>query len=80
MKTCTKLKNDTNDEIVDAILYKQIIGSLRYVCNIRHDTCQSVGLERRFMEKPRSYHLLEAKRILKYMHIIVYSRQIRRTL
>lgn len=56
-----KLKKDSNDDLVDETLYKQIIGSLRCLCNIRPSIFYSVGLVRRFMEKPVSFHLIAAK-------------------
>lgn len=60
-----KLKKDSNDELVYGTLYKKIIGSLGYICNTRPDIYQNVNLVRRFMEEPRSCHLLASKRILK---------------
>ncbi|GAU22886.1 hypothetical protein TSUD_376970 [Trifolium subterraneum] len=67
METCSKLSKSSTDELVDATLYKQIIGSLRYLCNTRPDISHSVGLVSRFMEQPRSCHLIAAKRIMKYI-------------
>lgn len=61
METSTQLKNDTNDEHVYATLYKQIIGSLRYQCNIIPDIFQSGGLVSRFIEKPKEFNLLKDK-------------------
>lgn len=60
IKTWIKLKNESNDERVYETLYKNIIGSLSYICNTIPDICYMV---RKFMEEPRSYHLLIAKRI-----------------
>lgn len=67
VETGTNLKNDTNDELVNENLYKKIIVPLRYLCNTRLDIFQSVRLVSRFMEKPRTYHLLAFKRILRYI-------------
>lgn len=47
-----KLKKETTDKFVSVTLYKQIIGSLKYLCNTRPYISQSVGLLSRFMEKP----------------------------
>ena len=39
MTTSLKLLNDNTSEAVDANLYRQIIGSLMYLTNIRLDIC-----------------------------------------
>jgi hypothetical protein len=67
METGVKLSKNSEDELVDPTLYKQIIGSLRYLCNTRIDLCHSVGLLSRFMDQPRICHLTAAKRVLKYV-------------
>jgi len=46
----TKLSEDANDEPVNATLYRQIIGPLRYMCNKRPYIAHGVGLVSRFME------------------------------
>jgi hypothetical protein len=67
MEIGVKLSKNTNDELVDSTLYRQIIGSLRYLCNTRVDICHSVGLLSRFMSEPRASHLTAAKRVLRYV-------------
>lgn len=62
-----KLKKETNDEFVSVRLYKQIIGSLRYLYNTRHDICQSVRLLCRIMEKPQKCYLITIKRAVRYI-------------
>ncbi|WVY97014.1 hypothetical protein V8G54_029165 [Vigna mungo] len=62
-----KLDLQPNDEKVDTTLFKQIVGSLRYVCNSRPDICYSAGLTSRFMGDPRQTHLSTAKHILRYL-------------
>ena len=37
LETGANLKKESNDEFVSSTLYKQIIGSLRYLCNTRPD-------------------------------------------
>ncbi|WVZ26585.1 hypothetical protein V8G54_005129 [Vigna mungo] len=59
-----KLDLQPSDEKVDATFFKQIVGSLRYVCNSRPD---SVGLVSRFMEDPKQAHLSTVKHILRYL-------------
>ncbi|XP_040871044.1 secreted RxLR effector protein 161-like [Glycine max] len=66
-ETRIKLHIDGDEKEVDPTLYKQIVGSLRYLCNTRHDIAYCVGLISRFMEKPKTPHFLAAKRILRYM-------------
>ncbi|BAT76833.1 hypothetical protein VIGAN_01489400 [Vigna angularis var. angularis] len=63
----TKLTLQAEDERVDATLYKQIVGSLRYVCNSRPDISYGVGLISRYMGDPRQSHLSVAKHILRYL-------------
>lgn len=62
-----KLTSDEDGEIVDETLFKQIIGSLRYICNSRPDLSFCVGLISRFMGKPRKTHMMAVKRILRYV-------------
>lgn len=61
------LLKEGSDEKVDATHYRQVVGSLRYLCNSRPDLVFSVGLISRFMESPRVSHMLAAKRILRYV-------------
>lgn len=62
-----KLEKNGDDDKVDAILFKQLVGSLRYVCNSRPDICFSVGLVRRYMDDPRVFLTKSARRILRYL-------------
>ncbi|XP_040861423.1 secreted RxLR effector protein 161-like [Glycine max] len=66
-ETGIKLQIDGDEKEVDHTLYKQIVGSLRYLCNTRPDIAYCVRLISRFMEKPKTPHFLEAKRILRYV-------------
>ncbi|XP_058734076.1 secreted RxLR effector protein 161-like [Vicia villosa] len=80
LKTREKLRKEIDDEFVSVKLYKEIIGSLRYICNTRPYICQSVRLLSRFIEKPQEYHLIAAKRVLRYIkctidHGVLMSRQ-----
>ena len=43
MTTNLKLFGDTTSEIVDATLYRQMIGSLMYLTNTRPDICFAVN-------------------------------------
>ena len=44
-----KLEKNGEEDKVDATLFKQIVGSMRYVCNSLPDTGFTVGLVRRYM-------------------------------
>lgn len=52
---------------VDSTEYKQIIGSLRYLCHSRPDILYATGIVTRFMNKPLKEHLWATKRILRYL-------------
>jgi hypothetical protein len=52
---------------VDATMYKQPVGSLRYLRNTKPDLCYAVGVIRMLMNEPRKSHLIFAKRILRYV-------------
>lgn len=67
IETCIKLGKEINVELADATLYKQIIDSLKHLCNTKPNIRQSVCLVSMFMEKPRTCHLLATKRILRYI-------------
>ncbi|KAI5434848.1 hypothetical protein KIW84_021603 [Lathyrus oleraceus] len=41
--TNQKLDSDSNGDDVDATTFKQLVGSLRYLCNTRPDICYAVG-------------------------------------
>jgi hypothetical protein len=62
-----QLSSCTEEKDVDSTYYRKIIGSLRYLCNTRPDLAYSVGIVSRFMEKPKSSHLMAVKRILGYV-------------
>jgi len=62
-----KLTEALEEAVVDASLYKQLFGSLIYVCNSRPGISYGVGLVSIFMTIPRAPHLLAAKHILRYL-------------
>lgn len=67
METKTKLRKESDNELVDNTLYKQIIDSLRYLCNIMSNIFHSVELVSRFTKKLMICHLLAANKILRYI-------------
>ncbi|XP_040869458.1 secreted RxLR effector protein 161-like [Glycine max] len=62
-----KLEKDPEEELVDATEFRQLVGSLRYLCNSIPDICFAVSLISRFMQKPRLSHMQAAKRILRFV-------------
>jgi hypothetical protein len=66
--TRAKIEEDASGDAVDSTMFRQLIGSLRYLCQTRPDISYAVGYVSRFMSKPLKYHLLAAKRILRYIN------------
>lgn len=62
-----KLTNQTDERKVYATLYKQIIVSLRYICNRRLNISYGVRLVSRLMNDPRQSQFATAKHILRYL-------------
>ncbi|XP_024640654.1 uncharacterized mitochondrial protein AtMg00810-like [Medicago truncatula] len=62
-----KLVINEDEELVDPTLFKKMVGSLRYLCNIRRDIAYAHGIISRFMSEPRTSHLLAAKRVTRYI-------------
>ncbi|GKV20502.1 hypothetical protein SLEP1_g30621 [Rubroshorea leprosula] len=52
---------------VDATLFRNLVGSLRYLTCTRLDILFRVGLVSRYLEAPATVHLKAAKRILRYI-------------
>lgn len=50
-ETNHKLDSNADDDDVDATTFKQLVDSLRYMCNTRPDIWYSVGMVSRFMSK-----------------------------
>ncbi|XP_050908041.1 uncharacterized mitochondrial protein AtMg00810-like [Lathyrus oleraceus] len=59
-------KSDEEDD-VDLMLYRSLIGLLRYLCNMRPKLTFSVCIASRFMERPKVSHLEAVKRILRHV-------------
>ncbi|XP_050915164.1 uncharacterized mitochondrial protein AtMg00810-like [Lathyrus oleraceus] len=56
---------DSDGDNVDATMFKQLVGSLRYLCNTKPYICYAVGIVSRFMSKPKWSHYQVAVRILR---------------
>ena len=62
-----KLLCDSSSEMVDAMMYHQIICCLMYLMNTREDICFAVNTLSQFLTDPRHVHLIAAKHILRYL-------------
>lgn len=71
LETGAKLKKETIEKFLSVTLYKQIIGSLRYLCTTRPNICQSVRLLSTFMAKPQECHLAVVKRVLRHIKVTI---------
>ena len=67
MTTNLKLLNDDTSEVIDATLYRQIIGSLMYLTNTRPDICFAVNTLSQYMVNPKHIHLIGAKHVMRYL-------------
>jgi hypothetical protein len=67
MTTNPKLLCDTSSEIVDATLYRQMIGSLMYLTNTRPNICFVVNTLSQYMVEPRHVHLIATKHVMRYL-------------
>jgi hypothetical protein len=61
MTTNPELICDTSSEIVDATLYRQMIGLLMYLTNTRPEICFVVNTLSQYMVLSRHVHLIAAK-------------------
>jgi hypothetical protein len=67
METKLKLLVDTSSELVDATLYRQIIGLLMYLTNTRLDICFLVNTLSQYMVEPKRVHLVVANHAMRYL-------------
>ncbi|XP_050877180.1 secreted RxLR effector protein 161-like [Lathyrus oleraceus] len=65
--TNQKLDSDTDGDDIDVIMFKQLVGSLRYLCNTRPDICYALGMTSSFMSKPMWSHYQNVARTLRYI-------------
>ena len=57
MTTNLKLLGDTSSGMIDATLYRKMIGSLMYLANTQTDICFAVNSLSQYMVDPRQVHL-----------------------
>ena len=67
MASNLKLLSDASSEIVDSMMYRQMIGSLMYLTNTRPYIFFVVNTLSQFLTYPRHVHLIAAKHILRYL-------------
>jgi hypothetical protein len=65
METKLKMLVDTSSDLIDATLYRQIIGSMMYLMNTRPYICFVVKTLSQFLVEPRRVHLVAAKDVMK---------------
>ena len=57
----------TSAEVVDATVYRQLVGSLMYLVNTRPDICYAVNQLSQVMVKPTKLFWKECKHFLRYL-------------
>ena len=62
-----KLIETLEENAVDSTLFKQIVGSLKFICYSRPGISYAFGLIRRFTCNPRVSHMATTKHILRYI-------------
>jgi hypothetical protein len=67
MITNWKNLSASNSQLVDATVYRQLIGSLMYLVNTRRDICFSMNTLSQYMVESRSVHMVGEKRVLRYI-------------
>jgi hypothetical protein len=67
MEMKLKLLVDTLSELIYAMLYRQIIGSLMYLTNTRLDICFSMNNLGQLLVESRHVHLFSAKHVRRYL-------------
>jgi hypothetical protein len=67
MEAKLQLLVNTLSDLIDATLYRQIIGSLMYLMNTRPDICFAVNTLSQFLVEPKHVHLVAAKHVMRYL-------------
>jgi hypothetical protein len=67
MITNWKKLSASDSQLVDATVYRQLIGSLMYLVNTRPDICFFVNTLSQYMVESRSVHMVGAKHVLRYV-------------
>jgi hypothetical protein len=72
METKLKLLVNTSSELIDAMLYRQIIGSLMYLMNTIPDICFAVNTLSQFLVEHIHVHLVVVKHAMRYLKGTLY--------
>jgi hypothetical protein len=72
METKLMLLVDTSSKLIDATLYRQIIGSLMYLTNTSSNIYFSINTLSQFLVEPRHVHLVAAKHVMRYLKGTLY--------
>jgi hypothetical protein len=67
MEVNLKLSKDDESEVVNELLYRQLVGGLIYLTTTRPDITFVVGMLSRFLNCPRETHWNATKRVLRYI-------------
>jgi hypothetical protein len=67
IQTSCKLSKDDDSKDVYQRQYRSMIGSSLYVTTSTLDVMQEVGQVARFQEEPKESHVMEVKRIFRYL-------------
>jgi hypothetical protein len=67
MEEKLKMSKASTAKLVDATMYRSVVGSLRYLVHSRPDIAYAVGYVSRFMEKPTEEHWAAVKHLLRYV-------------
>jgi hypothetical protein len=68
MVTGMKILSDSSSDLVDPMMYRQLIRSLMYLVNTRPSICFAVNTLSQYMVEPRHVHWIVAKHVLRYLH------------
>jgi hypothetical protein len=79
MEERLKLSRDSTTEEVDAMQYRRLVGSLRYLAHTQPNLAFSIGYVSWFMQRSTTEHQQAVKRIIRYVagtldHDLYYSR------
>ncbi len=66
MDTHFNILVDTSSDLVDVMMYHQIIGLLMYVMITRHDICFTMNTLSQYLVEPRRVHLVVANHVMRY--------------
>jgi hypothetical protein len=66
--TNPKILSDSSLDLVDTMMYKQLIRYLMYLVNTIPDICFAVNTLSQYMAKPRHVHWITTKHVLRYLH------------